>query len=430
MKKSNIQLLKASIITLIVLCLCTVTVQASNIELDTKNVENTESKPWTTLYYIDNDFVNPSILDPIEDLLIDEISSNDNVNVVIIQDKIDGPAFSYYIDENHNKILLEELGEVNMGDYVTLTNFINYGKQNYPAERYLLWVYNHGGGWKGACMDNTNNDPLLSMDDFQKALSETGGVDVISFLACLMSSIESVYELHDLADVYVGSEDLQYTSCYQGICGKTNQLLSENPYLSNDEIGTQIVNFFGESTDPFSNKLTASAIKVNKIPALVDAIDSLAQYFMENWYTSKNNVKTAHENTYQLADLQGWAEIFEVYDLKGFLENLPDLPEKTAALDAFEEVLIHEVHGKSREETHGISIFFPPEKGDYDLLKIYSDEELCLDFVSDTCWDEFLAKFTTRSKNIEQIMIFDLDIMKKLIQQFNLGNKVSVHLLI
>ena len=54
-----------------------------------------------------------------------------------------------------------------MGDYQTLSYFINYGKQNYPADRYLLWIYNHGGGWKGACMDDTNNDPLLTMDDFQ-----------------------------------------------------------------------------------------------------------------------------------------------------------------------------------------------------------------------------------------------------------------------
>jgi hypothetical protein len=384
------------------------------------NVDSNELKSWTTLYYVDNDYANPGYSDPIEQLFIDEIASNENVNVVMIQDSIDTPAFLYYIDEDHNKLLLEELGEINMGDYQTLSYFINYGKQNYPADRYLLWVYNHGGGWKGACMDDTNNDPLLTMDDFQKALSETDGVDIISFLACLMSSLESVYELRDLVDVYVGSEDLAYIAWWDGIFGDTNNLLTENPDLSNEEIGKQIVEYYEGRPNPFSHKLTASAIKAYKTTALVNAIDDLAQYYIDNWRRYKNDVKTAHENTYQLADLQGWAEVFEVYDLKGFIENLPDSTKKNAVLEAFEEALIHEVHGRSREETYGISIFFPPEKGSFDLLNYYKNEELSLDFPRDTCWDEFLSKFTTKSKNQLITNLFKLNIIQTILQKINI----------
>ena len=112
--------------------------------------------------------------------------------------------------------------------------------------------------------------------------------------------------------------------------------------------------------------------------------------------------------------------MFEVYDLKGFIENLPDSSEKTAALNAFEEALIHEVHGRSREETHGISIFFPPEEGNYGLLNYYKDEELSLDFPRDTCWDEFLTKFTTKSKNQVINNVFELNIIKTLLQRFNI----------
>jgi len=420
MKKSNIRVFKVSFTVLTILFALMVSAQGSNLKLHTNNVKSLESKPWTTLYYIDNDYENPSYDDPIEDLFIDEIASNDNVNVVIIQDTLDGPAFLYFIDEDHNKILLEELGEMNMGDYQTLSYFIDYGKQNYPADRYLLWVYNHGGGWKGACMDDTNNDPFLTMDDFQKALTETGGVDIISFFACLMGSLESVYELRDLVDVYVGSEDLAHTVWWDGICGDTNQLLTDNPGLSNDEIGTQIVDFYETQNNPLSNLLTVSAIKVDKIEALVNAIDALGQYFINNWRQCKSEVKTAHENTFLLADLQGWAEVFEVYDLKGFIENLPDSSEKTAVIDAFEEALIYEVHGRSREETHGLSIFFPAEYESRDLLNYYKDEDLSLDFPGDTCWDEFLLKLTTKSRNHIQPKMFRLNIIKTLLQMLNI----------
>ncbi len=420
MKKSYIIIFKISFTLFFLLCGMTVSSQVINIKSQENNLKSQESKSWTTLYYIDNDFENSGNSDPIEELFIDEIASNDKVNVVMIQDLFDSPAYLYYIDEDQNKILLEELGEVNMGDYQTLSYFINYGKQNYPADRYLLWIYNHGGGWKGACMDDTNNDPLLTMDDFQKALSETGGVDIISFFACLMSSLESVYELHNLVDVYVGSEDLAYFSWWDGICGDTNQLITENPNLSNEEIGKQIVDFYEAHPNPFSNKLTASAIKAGKTPALVNAIDDLGKYFIDNWRQNKNVVKTAHENTYQLADLQGWSEVFEVYDLKGFIENLPESPEKTAVLNAFEEALIHEVHSTSREETHGISIFFPPDKGNYNLLNYYKNEELSLDFPRDTCWDEFLSKFTTNRKNQEITNLFAFNIIKTLLQRFKI----------
>ena len=420
MRISNIRIFKVSITFLIILCAVMFSAQGLNLKYHTDNVECLESKAWTTLYYIDNDYENPSYNDPIEQLFIDGIASNDNVNVVIIQDSIDTPAFLYYIDEDHNKILLEELGEMNMGDYQTLSYFIDCGKQNYQADRYLLWVYNHGGGWKGACMDDTNNDPLLTMDDFQKALTETGGVDIISFFACLMSSLESVYELRELVDVYVGSEDIAHAVWWDGICGDTNQLLTDNPGLSNDDIGTQIVDFYEIQGNPMSYALTASAIKADKTEALVNSIDALGQSFIGNWRQCKNDVKAAHENTFLLADLHGLAEVFEIYDLKDFIENLPDSREKTAVIDAFEEAVIHEVHGRFRKETHGLSIFFPAEFKRRDLLKSYRDEELCLDFPLVTCWDEFLLKFTIKSRNSIGIKIFELDIIKTLFQRLNM----------
>jgi len=420
MKKSNILVFKLGITIFIILCAFMVSAHGSTVKIHIKNVKNFESKSWTTLYYIDNDYENPGYDDPIEELFIDEVASNDNVNVVMIQDTLDGPTFLYFIDEAHNKILLDELGEMNMGDYQTLSFFIDYGKQNYPADRYLLWVYDHGGGWKGACIDYTNSNHILTMDDFQKALTETGGVDIISYYGCLMSSLEAVYELRDVVDVYVGSEDLAYSCWWDGVSGDTNQLITDNPDLSNEEIGKQIVNFYESQGNPYSNFLTVSAIKADKTQNLVNAIDTLGQYLLDNWQQCKDEVRAAHENTFLLADLPGWAEVFEVYDLKDFIENLPDSPEKTAILDAFEEALIHEIHGIDREETHGLSIFFPPEKGEYNLLDYYKDEEQSLDFPGDTCWDEFLSKFTKRSKSHMEFRIFNLGIIHKLLRKMNL----------
>ena len=392
MENTKLRTIKSSFIVTLFFGMMICSVQAASPDIDNLKMKTTQTKAWTQLYYLDCDY-DSNNFDPLEQIFIDEIASSENVDNVVILDREEEPAFLYYIDEDNNKILLDELGEVNMGDPQTLADFINYGKQNYPAERYLLWVYDHGGGWKGACMDVTNNDPLLSMEEFQQALTDAGGVDIISFYACLMSSIESVYELRDVVDVYVGSEDLAYGTWFDHICGDTNQLLAANPMLSSDAVGIEIVNFYEDHDYMYKNKLTMSAIKAQKIVPLVEALDDLSKSFITHWLRSYRHVRKAHNNTFLLANLGEWAEAFEVYDLKGFLENLPDSPEKTVALEAFDEALLVEVHGTSMEETNGLSIFFPAHKSPYELAQEYKDAGLMLDFPKDTWWNEFLFFF-------------------------------------
>jgi hypothetical protein len=280
-----------------------------------------------------------------------------------------------------------------MADYIVLKNFIEYGKEHYPADRYLLWVYDHGGAWKGACLDETDKAIGMTLDKFQKALSETGGVDIICFLACLMSSLEAVYELRNFVDVFVGSEDLAYGSWFDDICGDTNQLLTDSPSLSNEEICIEIVNFFQESNNPPVNKLTMSALRTDKIESLAKAIDDLVRYYCKHWLRYYSFVKKAYDNTFLLSDLDEWAKVFEVYDLRDFIENLPQCTKTKAVLDAFDEAVITEVHGTDMEETHGLSIFFQPRISPYGLLRDYKNKNYGLDFPQDSYWNEFLSLF-------------------------------------
>ena len=133
-----------------------------------------------------------------------------------------------------------------------------------------------------------------------------------------------------------------------------------------------------------------SAIRADKVGELTNAVNDLAKYFVFHWLRSYSSVKDAFDSTFLLADLQEWAEVFEVYDLRGFIENLPDSPRKQAALDAFDDTILTEVHGDDRTETYGLSIFFQAHKSTYELYRVYRDKKLGLDFPKDTMWDEFL----------------------------------------
>ncbi len=354
-----------------------------------------DTKSWTALYYLDVDWESNNF-DALEYWFIDEIASNENLNVIVIQDRENYPAFMYYIDENHNKILLKELGEVNMGDYQTLRDFIAFGKENYPAERYQLNIYNHGGAWMGACIDITDQDQL-TMDEFQQALSETGGADILFWIGCcLMGSIEVVYELSGLVDVSVGSEDLGFMEWWDNVFDDMCTIVRDYPDIPTIELGNTIVEIIGDNPNQYSNYLTMSAIDVNRVPALVEAFNDLNKDLLKRWFFQGfKKTKQAHNQIYQLAQIQQYAEMFEVYDLKEFVESLEQDLFTETVLTAFDEAVLIERHGQDRGRTNGLSIFFPNWTSPYKLIKSYNNQNIGknLDFPKDTIWNEFLIRF-------------------------------------
>ena len=210
------------------------------IPLNATSVD-TSYKPWTILLYNDADFIQggpgPHYI------FAEEVYSNQNMNVIILQDPETGPATVWYVDENHEFVPLEYWGEINMGDPITLQTFIEYGKQEYPADRYFLFMYNHGSGWKGACRDDTNNDQL-SMDEMQQALFAAGGVTVTCFSApCLMGAMESAYELRECTELYIGSQETSGYLWWIGTMENITHLLYSNPAVDLSTLGKNIIHY-------------------------------------------------------------------------------------------------------------------------------------------------------------------------------------------
>ena len=95
-----------------------------------------------------------------------------------------------------NKKLVTDtsLSYVSMGLSTTLQSFIEYGIENYPANRYGLILWNHGGAMQGVCYDEKKNDDSLLdyevTDAVSSALSNKGmsgqKLEWIGYDACLM----------------------------------------------------------------------------------------------------------------------------------------------------------------------------------------------------------------------------------------------------
>ncbi len=345
-------------------------------------------KNWTWLFYDDEDFNNA--FEPLEDFT-EEAYSGENLDVIVLQDTNYGPAKIWYINENHEHVLLEEWGEVDMGDSQTLEDFLEYGKTNYPATRYILSMYDHGNAWKGACIDDTNGG-WLTMNDMQQALTNTNGVDIICFTApCGMGALESAYELRDCVDVCIGSEASSGYGHWRGTIAAICNMMNNNPDLSIIEIGEQIIQLI-ENNTIWPDSVTMSAVRTDQLEELANSIDTIAHDFINNFNESFGNVWSVYGNVQSF----GNGYVIDTYDFaeecllvetnQSICQHLENI------MNHVSEVVIAECHGNEYPDANGLNIYFPyPPEYSYDSR--YADPDYELDFSQITFWDEFLIDY-------------------------------------
>lgn len=128
----------------------------------------------------------------------------DDVNIVIETGGAKSWASTYGISSTNlerwhvaNRSLVKDdsLTYASMGLTSTLQSFIEYGLNNYPAERTGLIFWNHGGGMRGVCYDEKKNDDVLKNSEIRSAvsgaLSNCGmsgqKLEWVGYDACLMA---------------------------------------------------------------------------------------------------------------------------------------------------------------------------------------------------------------------------------------------------
>src|SRR5690242_8672863 len=105
-----------------------------------------QTAQWTWLVYMagDNNLEGAGKDDLKE---MKQVGSTPDVNVLVQFDTEQNKTTRYRIEKNKLKVL-QTMPGVNCGNPKILTEFIQWGMQNFPAQRYLVDIWNHGGGWE------------------------------------------------------------------------------------------------------------------------------------------------------------------------------------------------------------------------------------------------------------------------------------------
>lgn len=295
-----------------------------------------------------------------------------------------------------------------MGDPSTLTDFIQWGMDNYPSEHYGVILWDHGGGnADGVCYDELYDGDNLTLPELGSALNDTGvTLDFIGFDACLMASFETAKAISGFGYYMVASEETEpgqgwdYESMLNAI--------GEDPSMQGDALGKVICDAFLDKCIRLdcADEATLSVIDLS-------AVDMLDRTFDE--YTSGmamaaddvealNSVASGADQTESYGgntDAEGYCNMVDVADL---VSNTQDYVQTDGSglLTAIDEAVVYSVHGDSRENSHGISVFYPIEVTE-DELSVYiqnSDNTPYLQYIAavtdtygDVDWDQEWADY-------------------------------------
>ena len=319
---------------------------------------------WTVLIYMagQNNLSSACVEDVLEMM---EVGSTDEVNVIVQADTSakytpeisDGVTYRFRV-LRHNVELFPLSENLDMAAPQTLSEFIRWGVENFPARRFALILWDHGLGWLGGegdsravprgILEDDASGSFMSMRELRDALSMAGvHFDLMEFDACLMAQAEVLGYVYDFADYMSFSENTEpgdgnpYDVILYG--------LTKEPDMDAKALGELIVNSFVDYYSRPPNNLTSvtkSLVRTGDVPGLLQMIDAFG-LALGGWLQQDlNSVLQARAVTQAFPALKGSCDLLDF--IKRLGENGVFMDEAAGLRDFYtKKVLVAERHFSS-----------------------------------------------------------------------------------
>lgn len=389
----------------------------------------TEEAPtnWTVLAYMAgnnnldySENINSFVIEDLQEMEL--IGSSDDVEIVAVISSLKngGDANVYRVglhpDEVGDQISSERLaswGQKDMSDPQTLTDFLELGLRDYPADRTLLIIDNHGGGWAGACTDDPAGGEPMTIREMADAIeavdvgkSFDGSFDVLLFHACLMASSEAAYGLRDVADYMVAC---QFSMPMESILNSDAWLahLRDDPDIAPAQLGVRIAQDVKARANAQDKVCHMSVLDLSRATTLTSRVGDLGDALPTDpqdplWAEVLDAWQNTHVTNYDdpaCVDLR---------ELVTNILNEPNLAQsgsyvETVAhevLDAINEMVVFTTTNAVGITRGGMNIYMPYQQQQWQPA--YSQ----IDF-ADNNWDNFVRSFI---EGIQQLLTGTLEV--------------------
>ena len=301
----------------------------------------------------------------------------------------------YQLQSGGIKPLIPDDGAKSMTEPATLSHFIQYCSEQFPANRYELLLWDHGGGSvSGYGYDEKYKSAgSMGLGGIRTAL-KNGGVkfDFIGFDACLMATAETALMLDPYADYLIASEETEpgigwyYTNWVNKFGSDTS--------MKTLDIGKNIVDdFVSECARRCAGqKTTLSVIDLaefaNTVPADLAAFsNSVSQKLKSEEYAEVSNAR------YGTREFAQSSKIDQI-DLVHFAENVGSAEGKQLA-KTLKNAVKYNRTSSNMTNAYGVSIFFPYKRTSYVDKACRTYDQIGMDSSYSNCIRQFASLETS-----------------------------------
>ncbi len=333
-------------------------------------------KKWAMLAYIAGDNnLSDNGLEDIQEMCDVGASRVSHVGVQIDTIGEHDGAIRYEISEPDptgaaHRVVIERLGEPDSGNPEVLYKFLHWGLGRYPAQHRLVVVWNHGAGFRTSRRDIAYDDygTSLDMNELQHALrrARLGGrnkLRILGFDACLMNMLEIAYQLRNETEFIVGSQQTE-----PGDGWPYNKVLAAiNTGPPPEQMARRIVRtYMREYRKVGDSNVTQSAVRTDRVEAAVRAWSQLGDALA----ASVAAEGPAMRRVRSLVQAYEYPDYVDAVHAAGLVAQHAKSPAVRARARTFGNavrrcVVAADCEGRAVRQSHGLSIWFPPDRGQY-----------------------------------------------------------------
>lgn len=342
---------------------------------------------------------------------METVGSTDKINIVVQWASMSASSVKRVFikkDNDINKVtspVVQDVGNVDMGDYKSLVDFVRWGVAHYPANHYFIDVWDHGGGWhlktalsaemraKDISWDDKSNH-YIKTEELAEAMRESAqiighNVDVYGSDACLMGMAEVADQMSGVVDTYIGSEETEPLKGwpYDVLLSKWNALA----HATGSDIAKILVKEYVKaySGGEFgSDNGTMSAFDMSQLAQFDGAMKNFATAVRKLDPSAQSKLLAATQNAQRYTD-SDYADLLDTLvnissaGVEGLGQStIQELQEAT------KQLVIASAATESLAKSQGLSIWLPTDNYTY---ASYSDRYNAMHFQADTGWGDTLA---------------------------------------
>ena len=329
---------------------------------------------------------------------------SDSVNLLVYtggctswQNKVVSSTYNqiYQVTDRGFNCLVPKAGTGSMTDPNTLVSFLDFCKEKFPANRYMLILWDHGGGsLSGYGYDQKYpNSGSMSLASLESALKKADlKYDFVGFDACLMATVETAQMLSRYADYLIASEETEPGIGWYYTDWLTK--LSNDPSMATLDIGKQIVDDFvtkcGQQCSGQSTTLSVVDLAElgETLPDDLSAFSqSLKSLITEGDYKT---VSTARSGSREFAA----STVIDQIDFVDFAQRLGTEEGKDLARVLLSAVKYNRTSSRMTN-AYGLSVYFPMRKLSKVSTAVKTYDALGMDEDFTDCIREFASMETS-----------------------------------